>query len=61
MKKRAQSNKALKRKIIGGRTEVEDKKRVLAEQLKQEDEERRMQAMANSPSRKPNEKVVSGI
>lgn len=31
MKKRAQSNKALKRKIIGGRTEVEDKKRALAE------------------------------
>lgn len=35
MKKRAQSNKAIKRKIIGGRSEAEEKRKQVIEQIKE--------------------------
>jgi hypothetical protein len=38
LKKRAQSNKMLKRRIIGGKSEVEEKRKELYQQLKQKEE-----------------------
>lgn len=61
MKKRAQSNKAIKRRIIGGKSELEEKRKNMISQLKEEDEEKKLALLQNSPSRKPNEKVVAGV
>lgn len=37
MKKRSQSNKALKRRIIGGKSEAEEKRKLLVDKINEED------------------------
>ena len=50
----------MKRRIIGGKSEVEQNMKNLVDRIKEEDEERRYEIMNNSPHRKPNENVVGG-
>jgi hypothetical protein len=51
LKKRAQSNKALKRRIIGGRSQAEEKRKELYDKMKEEDEERNLKSLNASPHR----------
>jgi heptaprenylglyceryl phosphate synthase len=50
----------LKRRIIGGQTNADDKKKMLIDRLNQEDEDRKNDIFNNSPHRKPNEKIIAG-
>lgn len=38
--KRSQSNKQIKRRIIGGKSEIEEKKRFMIDKINEEDEDR---------------------
>lgn len=50
----------MKRIIIGGKTEAEDKRKALVERIREEDDERKFIALNQSPTRKGNDKIVSG-
>lgn len=45
LKKRSASNKTLKRRIIGGKTELEEKRKMLAERIGEEDDEKRIKQL----------------
>jgi hypothetical protein len=50
----------MKRIIIGGKTEAEEMRKALVERIKEEDDERKLIALNNSPARRGNDKIVSG-